>query len=124
MKDIIIVKKPWGYEQHLPNLVPTMGEKELSYRVKILVVYPKQALSFQYHKLKDEHWKVIGGSGTIILNQSVYPAYTGTEWYIPAYTSHQLMAGKKEAIIVKEYSTGKVFDDYDIIRISDKYGRI
>jgi len=122
-KEIGLVTKPWGYEQHLPEMIPYKEEEKTKHRSKILVVYPGEMLSLQYHMMRDEYWKVLSGSGLIVVGKKQYKAYTGTEWFIPAKVWHRLSAAKKEPIVVKEFSTGEVWNDADIIRIDDKYKR-
>ena len=118
-----IVDKPWGYEQLLPS--PYINdEKPPKYRSKILVVYPKHSLSLQYHMFRDEYWTVLHGSGIVTLEKKEYRAYVGSEWWIPRERRHRLEASAKEPIVIKEYSTGDVWNTDDIIRIEDKYGRL
>lgn len=116
------VLKPWGYEQHYPDQTNTKN-RTISYRQKTLVVYPKEALSLQYHMFRDEVWKVISGSGIITIDKQEYLAYPGTKWHIGKKVIHRLIASKTEHIVVEEESFGDVWNEEDIIRLEDKYNR-
>ena len=107
-------KRPWGgFEQFTKNELST---------VKILVVKPKQAFSLQYHKKRQEFWKVLDGKCKITIGKDVVNAKPGDEFIIPKKTNHRCMALGKEVKIL-EVSFGK-FDEKDIVRLEDKYGRV
>jgi mannose-6-phosphate isomerase-like protein (cupin superfamily) len=117
------ILKPWGYEQHFPDQTNTK-DKTISYRQKTLVVYPKEAISLQYHFNRDEIWKVLFGRGIIIIDKQEYLAYPGTKWHVGRKQLHRLIASKEEAIVVEEESFGDVWNENDIVRIEDKYRRL
>ena len=117
---LTIVKKPWGYEQHYPDV--SRSAFRSVHRAKMLVVYPGAALSFQYHKHREEHWTVLSGSGLIWLNQDIYNIYPKTEWFIPKNMHHRVIA--QEYLVIREESFGDVWNDEDIVRLKDNYERI
>jgi len=93
------VEKPWGnFRQFTHNSSST---------VKIITVNPGEALSLQSHKKRAEFWKVDIGEGG--------------ECEVPQGSKHRLAAGRS-GIMVLEIATGN-FDENDIVRFEDKYGR-
>ncbi|HEU0085877.1 MAG TPA: phosphomannose isomerase type II C-terminal cupin domain [Candidatus Paceibacterota bacterium] len=109
----LIVEKPWGkFEQFTHNLSST---------VKILTVNSGEAFSLQSHKNRTEFWRVISGSGEMEIGEVKSKIIEGDETIISPGTKHRIFAGEN-GIKVLEISTGD-FDEEDIIRYHDKYGR-
>lgn len=95
--------------------------KDTPTTVKILTVDPGQAFSLQKHHKREEGWFVISGSGVIQIGEEKNDIEIAKTYFIPKDTLHRLEAGD-EAIVVLEVSFGE-FDENDIIRIEDRYGR-
>jgi len=109
----ITVKRPWGkFEQFCLNEKCT---------VKILTIKSGEELSLQYHKKREEFWKVVVGKAEIIIGKKVKNAREGDEFVIPKKTKHQAKTGK-ETVKILEICFGK-FDEGDIVRLEDKYHR-
>ncbi len=89
--------------------------------VKILTVEPGQAFSLQKHQKRDEGWFVISGNGIIQIGEEKDEVVVGKTYFIPKETLHRLEAGD-EPLVVLEVSFGE-FDEEDITRIEDRYGR-
>lgn len=107
-------KRPWGkFEQFCHNEKVT---------VKIISVKPSSKLSLQYHNNRDEFWKIISGSGQIILGEKLIDVKVGDEFFISKKTNHRIMTSDNNLEIL-EISFGE-FDENDIVRISDEYNRI
>jgi len=110
------VEKPWGWE-----LIWAETER---YVGKVLFVRAGEALSLQFHRVKDEAWFVqsgrarieLGNSGDAVLNEEVVAA--------PAYfrfapgTVHRVTALEDTTIF--EVSTPELDD---VVRLEDRYGR-
>ena len=106
------VKRPWGlFKQFILNKKCT---------VKILEIKPKQELSLQKHKNREEQWYFFTDA-IIQLKDKKIKIKKDELIKIPKKTPHRIIAGKKK-IKVLEISIGK-FDEKDEIRIEDKYGR-
>jgi mannose-6-phosphate isomerase-like protein (cupin superfamily) len=105
--------RPWGLFREF-----TKNEKST---VKIITVQPNQELSLQTHKNRDEFWHVISGLGSITKGTEIIEATIGKEFYIPRTTAHRISAGT-EGLSILEIATGD-FDENDITRLSDRYGR-
>lgn len=95
--------------------------KDLPSTVKILTVNSGQAFSLQKHQNREEGWFVISGNGTIQIGEERKEIEIGKTYFIPKNTLHRLEAAT-EPIVVLEVSFGE-FDEKDIIRIEDRYGR-
>ena len=107
------VDKPWGgFDQYTLNHTST---------VKILTVNPEQAASLQSHEHRDELWVVVAGDPQIQVGEQVHHAQVGQDFFIPRGTLHRISAGATRARVL-EISLGH-FDEEDIIRAEDRYGR-
>lgn len=107
-------KRPWGGFKQF-----TLNEKST---VKILTIKPKQEFSLQYHVNRDEFWKFLDNAAIVIIGKKKMRVKKGDELIIPKRTLHRIKALNKE-VNVLEVSFGK-FQENDIIRIEDKYGRV
>jgi mannose-6-phosphate isomerase len=108
------VEKPWGkFEQYTHNLLST---------VKIITVAPGGVLSRQYHHNRDELWVVLDPGACVELDGRTLHPEPGEKLFIPRETVHRLSGvGETEARIL-EISFGE-FDEDDIVRLDDVYGR-
>lgn len=107
------VHRPWGsFTEYATNKKCT---------VKILTVKPKEELSLQSHKLRDEFWVCLDGAPYVQQNKKISRAKPGQTFFIPRGTKHRIFGGKKGGKIL-EISFGK-FREHDEVRYEDKYGR-
>jgi mannose-6-phosphate isomerase-like protein (cupin superfamily) len=112
--DKFIEKKPWGnFEQYSLNEIST---------IKIIHVNNESKLSLQYHHNRNELWRVIEGSGQIIIDDKIIEAKKDDEFYIPKKAKHRIIGGVPY-IKVLEISFGE-FDEKDIVRLEDDYDRV
>jgi mannose-6-phosphate isomerase-like protein (cupin superfamily) len=105
--------RPWGNFERF-----TLNEKTT---VKIVTVNPNEAISLQTHEHRDEFWRVIKGSGTIRIGEIDYPAKEGDTFFSPRESKHRVEGGS-EGLSFLEIAFGD-FDEQDITRLEDKYGR-
>ena len=109
-----VEKRPWGgFQRFTLNEIST---------VKILTIKPKQKFSLQYHKKRKEFWRFLDNEAKVTIGKKTIKAKRGTELIIAPKTLHRIEALNKE-VNVLEVSFGR-FDENDIIRIEDKYGRV
>jgi mannose-1-phosphate guanylyltransferase/mannose-6-phosphate isomerase len=109
------VEKPWGrFEQYAHNVTCT---------VKIITVLPGGTLSRQYHHHRDELWVVLDPGARVELGEQVLLPDTEEKLFIPRGTVHRLSCAGQEPVRILEVSFG-VFDEDDIVRLEDVYGRI
>ena len=108
-----VEKRPLGdFERFTLNEIST---------VKILTIKPKQKFSLQYHKKRREFWKFLDNPAKVTLGKKTIRVKKGDEILIPVKTNHRIEAYSKP-VKVLEISFGK-FDEKDIKRIEDAYGR-
>ena len=106
-------ERPWGSFENF-----TLNENTT---VKILRVTAGKRFSLQKHSKRSEYWKVIEGSGTAQSGDEIREVKVGDEINIEAGMLHRL-AGGERGIAVLEISFGE-FDEHDIERIEDDFGR-
>ena len=110
------VEKPWGWE-----LIWAEAEQ---YAGKLLFIRAGEALSLQYHEVKDESWLVHEGRARLELGRraddelEVVEVGPGEALRCPPGTVHRLTA--LEDTLVVEVSTPHLDD---VVRIEDRYGR-
>lgn len=105
--------RPWGYfRQFTLNQIST---------VKIINVKPNESLSLQSHNYREEFWHVLKGEGFFEINEISYEVNVGDEFFVKLGEKHRMIAGE-EGLEVLEIAFGD-FDENDIIRYEDKYGR-
>lgn len=109
----LIVKKPWGqFDQFTHNDITT---------VKILSINKGGSLSLQQHNKRREFWRIISGHPFVTVGDNTSLANPGDEFIIEKLQQHQLEA-QNDDVKVLEIAFGD-FDESDIIRITDNYGR-
>lgn len=90
--------------------------------VKILEVNPNQMLSKQSHKNRDELWVILDKGLRVELDDKVINPIPGDEIVIKRNMKHRLASlGKKARVL--EIAFGD-FDEDDIVRFEDNYGRV
>ncbi|MBI5139671.1 phosphomannose isomerase type II C-terminal cupin domain [Candidatus Nomurabacteria bacterium] len=107
------VVRPWGeFRQLTHNSTST---------VKIHRIKPNQENSFQSHKKRSEFWYIISGGGKIVINDQELDANPGDEFTAELGDKHRWIAGPL-GMVLAEVAIGD-FDEEDIIRYEDDYGR-
>ena len=112
--DVTRVDKPWGYELHWAKTDRYVG--------KLIHVNAGQALSLQYHNIKDETIYLQSGKilfeiqeGERLVAREMLP---GERVHITAKTIHRMTAIDDSDIF--EVSTPEL---HDVVRLEDRYGR-
>ena len=107
------IERPWGnFRQLTHNSLST---------VKIISVSVNNILSLQYHNNRSEFWHIISGHPLVTVGGKIIKANPGDEFMIERLQTHRLEA-KDDDVQVLEIAYGN-FDEEDIIRTEDKYGR-
>ncbi|MES2088065.1 MAG: phosphomannose isomerase type II C-terminal cupin domain [Patescibacteria group bacterium] len=106
-------KRPWGSFTRFTKNEPVT--------VKIITVNAGQAFSLQSHEHRDEFWKIISGEGTITVGGTKTAVAPGLEYSVLRGTKHHIEASSSPVVFL-EISRGE-FDEADIVRFEDKYGR-
>ncbi len=117
MKQSKTIIKPWGkFEQFTHNEQTT---------IKIITVNQNHRLSKQKHKNRDELWIALDGGLIAEIDNKTIELKKGDKVFIPRNTFHRISANKnvKYSARFLEIAYGE-FDENDIERIEDDYGRI
>ncbi len=105
--------RPWGDFERF-----TLNERTT---VKIVNVSPNEALSLQTHARREEFWRILRGSGTVTVGDTEHAASAGDSFFIRQGEKHRLSGGH-DGLSVLEIAFGE-FDENDITRLNDRYGR-
>ena len=108
--------RPWGNY--------TSIEESKTWKVKKIVVKPKQSLSLQYHHHRSEHWIVVSGLAKVQREDEIVFLNKNESIFIPKGAKHRLINQENHPLVLIEVQTGDYLGEDDIIRIDDKYGRI
>ena len=109
------MEKPWGYFEQFTHNAPST--------VKVITVEPGGVLSLQYHHGRDELWVILDpGARVEVGGETLYPD-PGERVFITRGTAHRLSSAGDSPARILEISFGE-FDEEDIVRIEDVYGRV
>ena len=107
--------RPWGMYEVLVD--------DNNHKVKKIIVYPGAKLSLQSHKRRAEHWVVVKGTAKVVNGENLLTLHENESTYISAHSKHQLSNPTKENLEIIEVQTGDYFEEDDIFRYEDVYGR-
>jgi mannose-6-phosphate isomerase len=110
---IVEDERPWGRFRRYTLDEPTT--------VKLITVEAGQELSLQRHQHRDELWVVLDAGLRVLVGERTHVAATGEEFFIPRGTVHRVTGGDRPARFL-EVAFGS-FDEDDIERLEDRYGR-
>lgn len=114
-KEHVFDFRPWGKFETI--------REENGFKVKVIRVDPGQQFSYQSHDQRAEHWVLVKGRATVILNEKSHELGAGDYIYIPRGAKHRMRndgAGPAEFV---EVQIGPYLGEDDIIRYDDDYGR-
>lgn len=106
--------RPWGNFRRFTNNVFST--------IKILNIKPNEELSLQSHNKREEFWHVISGNGIFTIGDNNIPVSVGSEHFIKIKEKHKIKAGSS-GLKILEIAFGE-FNEGDIVRYEDKYGRV
>lgn len=110
------VYRPWGKYQTVD-----IGGR---YQVKRITVKPQECLSLQMHHHRSEHWIVVTGTAKVRIGDEVKLVTENESTYIPLGEVHSLENPGMLPLELIEVQTGGYLGEDDIVRFSDRYGRI
>jgi mannose-6-phosphate isomerase len=108
-------ERPWGEWQVLDE-----GD---GYKVKRIVVQPHQRLSYQTHAHRAEHWMIVTGKATCVIDGESHLAGPGDSVDIALGQAHRICNLEDEVLVIVEVQTGSYTGEDDIVRLDDDYGR-
>jgi len=109
-------RRPWGFYVVLAD--------EKDHKVKRVVVYPGKRLSLQRHWKRQEHWHVIRGEARMTRDGEETFLKPGGSAHIPREAWHRIENTGKGDLVFIEIQTGESFDESDIERREDDFGRV
>jgi len=110
------VSRPWGSY--------TVIEEGDNFKVKKVLVKPKEKLSLQLHNKRSEHWVVLKGMAKVELDKSTIYLSAHQSIDIPIGIKHRLENPNKDFLEIIEVQSGQYLGEDDITRIKDKYERL
>lgn len=110
------VFRPWGSYDSIDN-----GER---YQVKRITVKPGEKLSVQMHHHRAEHWIVVSGTANVTIGDDTQLLTENESVYIPIGAVHALENPGKIQLELIEVQSGGYLGEDDIVRFSDRYGRV
>jgi mannose-1-phosphate guanylyltransferase/mannose-6-phosphate isomerase len=110
------VFRPWGSYDAIDN-----GTR---YQVKRISVKPGEKLSVQMHHHRAEHWIVVSGSANVTVGEKTKLVTENESVYIPIGQVHALENPGKILLELIEVQSGSYLGEDDIVRFSDRYGRV
>ena len=106
------IKKPWGSYFVL--------NKSKDFLIKKIIVKPEGVLSYQSHNFRSEHWIIIEGKATVIINNRTFYKSENENIFIPKKSKHRVLnESSKKKLVLIEVQTGSKFLETDIKRYSD-----
>ena len=110
------VFRPWGFYTCLNS-----GKGWLT---KIITVAAGHKLSLQSHNHRSEHWVVLEGEATVILDNEKHILNKAQSIDIPLNAVHSLQNHTNSPLKILEVQKGDYISENDIIRYEDIYGRV
>jgi mannose-6-phosphate isomerase len=93
------------------------------YKVKRIHVNPGCRLSYQTHQHRSEHWVVISGVATALIDGEITVAGPGQSVDVPTGAKHRLGNEGETELVIVEVQRGHYTGEDDIVRLEDDYGR-
>ena len=110
------VYRPWGVYDSID-----VGSR---YQVKRITVNPGAKLSVQMHHHRAEHWIVVSGTAKVTNGEKTYLVTENQSTFIPIGQIHALENPGVIPLELIEVQSGSYLGENDIVRFSDKYGRV
>ena len=110
-----VVDKPWGHEEVFAETPNYVG--------KILFIRKGEALSLQYHEVKEETLRVLDGELELVVGRDPQSLEShlldrGAVFHVTPGTLHRMIAVSDCSLL--EVSTNHLDD---VVRLEDRYGR-
>ena len=116
MKTHTTTYRPWGCFENLLD--------EPGYKVKRIIVSPRQKLSLQRHQHRAEHWTVVEGNAWVRNGDEEFELGVSQSTFIPQGAIHRLENRTQSQVVLIEVQTGSYTGEDDIERLEDIYGRL
>ncbi len=114
--DHLTSHRPWGSF--------TVLEEDERYKIKRIVVDPKQRLSLQMHYHRSEHWIVVKGTAKVTIGDKEQLVHENESIYVAKSEVHRLENPGKVPLELIEVQVGEYVGEDDIVRYEDIYQRV
>ena len=111
----VTVDRPWGQYKILHS-----GQ---GYKIKRIILNPKERLSRQYHHHRSEHWTVVRGTAKVTKGDEELLVHENESTFIPAGAVHRLENPGMIPLEIIETQCGSYLEEDDIVRLDDEYER-
>lgn len=108
-------ERPWGAWYVL--------DEGPGYKVKRIEVQPGHRLSYQTHAHRSEHWLVVAGVATFVIDGETTTAGPGEHVDVDQGAAHRIANDGGEPVIIIEIQKGAYTGEDDIERLEDDYSR-
>jgi mannose-6-phosphate isomerase len=108
--------RPWGH-------FTVLDDEMFDHKVKRIVVNPNSRLSYQRHAQRAEHWFVVSGRATVILEGVEHELGPGDSISIGLGQAHRCENRGDVPVVFIEVQHGSYFGEDDIVRLEDDFGR-
>ena len=108
-------ERPWG-AWHVLDVAP-------GYKVKRIEVHPGHRLSYQTHEHRAEHWIVVSGVATCVVEGTTITARPGDAVDVAQGAAHRIGNDGAEVLVIIEVQRGPYTGEDDIVRLEDDYHR-
>jgi mannose-6-phosphate isomerase-like protein (cupin superfamily) len=108
-------ERPWG-SWHVLDEGP-------GFKVKRIVVQPHQRLSYQTHEHRAEHWVVVAGKATCVIDGVEVLLGPGDSVDVAIGQPHRICNAEDDVLALVEVQLGNYTGEDDIVRLEDDYDR-
>ncbi len=109
-------ERPWGSWHVL--------DEGQGYKVKRIHVNPGQRLSYQTHEHRAEHWTVVSGTATCVIDGEVLVLEVADSVNVAIGEPHRITNEHDVPLVIIEVQHGSYTGEDDICRLEDDYGRV
>ena len=109
-------RRPWGEFSVLSDAP--------DHKVKRLTVSSGCRLSYQTHAHRSEHWFVVSGAGIATIDGVDRQIGPGSCVDVSVGTAHRVACNGPGDLVLIEVQHGESFEEDDIVRLDDDYGRM
>ena len=110
-------ERPWGS-------YTVLDSSPSDHKVKRIVVTPGKRLSYQVHAQRAEHWYVVAGVATVVLDGETFEVAPVGAVDIAIGAAHRCENLGDVPVVFIEVQTGTYFGEDDIVRLEDDFGRL
>lgn len=108
--------RPWGKW--------TILDEGDGFKVKRIEVKPRARLSYQTHDHRAEHWVVVAGTASSVIDGETIVSNTGECLDIAIGQPHRIVNNEDKPLIIIEIQRGDYLGEDDIVRLEDDFGRV